>query len=39
MDKNSLMIIRNSQYNVMSFTLDSGIYQLKNGEIVKMKRE
>ncbi len=38
-DKNSLMIIRNSQYNVMSFTLDSGIYQLKNGEIVKMKHE
>ncbi|CNC46022.1 putative entero membrane protein [Yersinia pseudotuberculosis] len=38
-DKNSLMIIRNSQYNVMSFTVDSGIYQLKNGGIVKMKGE
>ncbi|AHK19378.1 membrane protein [Yersinia similis] len=38
-DKNSLIIISNNKNNVMSFTFDSGIYQLKNGEIVKMKRE
>ncbi|WON77168.1 DUF943 family protein [Serratia sp. UGAL515B_01] len=34
-EKNSLIIIKNNKHNITFFTLDNGIYQLKNDDIVK----